>query len=678
MDDSNITPGPPADLPVVQGFALPWLLNAGDGAKAAERPCVDVDIIAPPADDAPRGGSPVTVEDARAPAPRQLSPQETFKAREETHPALPVLIRPGKPGPPRDAWRAREYVTQNKTTGGNRSNFDVLKLNEAMIKGLFARVFWSLDHAYIIECLQATDMIVTAENVDEVVGDVMRECLLFAERGERAPSRPGATGPVETGVGAMAFVRFLAVGVGSYRRYTADEYKKALDILAQGHVETLASTRRMALYNVPGAPGNRRLEAYATSNPVRLALIAAIKRELDTPNSLAAKAMPAELVTVNGRGNNTPAVVAAPEVVPGDRVMYVSHISCSGGSRGAGGVVLRRLTALADSLGAFIILGAVPTDGLPYTFYADAGFQFVRHTVACSTDPEDYLLPLMMRAPDADRRKEAAAIPMPAMRPWGDAARRFLPTRTARTTPYPLGPFAAHVLTWDANKDCQARGLSLMRQDGVEDAVHLPRAPFVFSGLPAWGAKETRDYVSDAHARLLTARMGASAAAAAAAVKTDEEGVDEVGEQDCGARPVPATWQPVPAAGKRRREDATAEPPAQRSRRPAAVEEAEEPRAMHIRTDLSVVAAAVEAEEPRALQRRVVYDCHLLVKMLSTFMENSAVVAATLVELRTWLDYSLSPADLNVVTEVAIRHPSLKEVAGDIVLACLVGPALRR
>ena len=666
------------------------------------------------------GGSPLTGDGgsralAQEPTKQEPSKQEAFDLREEGHPAYPVDIVDGA-----DTLRTADpelqkkveallvgtsfegdsvmlpqmYVTMGGTTGGERSNFAVLKKNEKVVKGGLPRFFWSIQIGYILECLHATDIVFTAENANVVPDDFMREALLCAERGKEVP--PRAREPrvrARTGVRGMAFVRLLMADVCALRRFTADEMKCALDHLAAGHVETLASTKSMALYNTPGAPGYARLLAYIASHSVRLERIAELKRALDDETSPTFKAMPTA-EAVNARGRATTATVASMELEPGSRVMYIAALSCSGNSRGAGGIMLRRITAFADAIGAYIIINAVPLDGLCYTFYAGAGFQFVRYNVAC-LEATDYMCPMMMRAPDATRRVEAATIPMPAMREWGtDNKERFKSLRTlpsSRTSAPPsFGPFADFVRAWDAEEEHQARGLSLANKDGFEHLLHLPRAPSLFRDLPAWGSAETKDKVGPALATRLAVRMGAPAPVPE--VETDDEDVVEVVEEDYGARAVPASWQAVAPseAGKRRREDdhepfVSAElmralevheaeaPPVKRSRRDVILEEAAvvaaEPRALRIRTSSSVVAVV-----PTPSQRQE-YDSHLLVNLLVAFAANAELVEKALTRLLAQMRGPLSAADLGIVAGVATRHADKAAVirlAGSVALACLM------
>lgn len=490
VDDAP--PGVAAALPTPP--VLPWAVfrAPAEAAAAAEEVC----------------GAP-------APPPVRVPPTAVtaLLARAAAHPAAPlrIAIALGQPV-------ARVYATPpahgRPTTGGTASSFGALTGVESFVRGLLPRVYHSIQHAYVLDALRATDIVVTAES-GGVARDPIVAALTACHEGREPLAAATSAGGLDTAVQGFALLRLMLVRAPdsaassnwNLRRFTAANMTEALGKLWAGHEATLAGTEGMPMY-APGAPGAARLAAYRVAHGARKALLQQWRAALaDAASATCAALPPAEVTRTQGRNSNV--LAAAPTFQSGDRVLYLSAISGAGGTRGCGSVMLRRITALADSLGAYVVIRAVPIDGLCYTFYSDAGFQFVRHkTTMPGPGADDYDCPLMLRAPDAARVAAARTVPLPPERAWGlDASRRFQPGVGTATV---VGPFRTHVAAWDACDEYQVRGQHLMALDGVLEAYSAPRA-MTFRGLPAWGAPTVGDAVTDADARALVAHMGALA-----------------------------------------------------------------------------------------------------------------------------------------------------------------------
>lgn len=460
------------------------------------------------------------------PPPAALAP---FLARAAAHPALNLRVNCGGP------VVARLYGTACKdgvsTTGDALTGFAALAKSSEVVRGAVPRIFHTIKASYVLDAFNETGLVITAEG-PPVKGDPVVAALTAVHEGRPvAPSLEGGAG--ETAVQGIALLRFMSVRAPptaaeanwNVRRFTTPELRATLLHLMTQHRGTLKNTRASALYG-KGMPGEARREAYEEDHVRREAVVQEWFTQLDTPGSPVNVTLPkAQLTRSQGKNNMVPA--APTEFSTTERVLYLAAISCAGGARGAGTVMLRRVTALADAIGAYVFIRAVPMDGLCYTFYAAAGFQFVRHKVAMPTPGskaanEAFECPFMMRAPNAGRREEAKDVPYPPSRNWGlVATTRFTP-RDVHTTPY-----GAHVQAWDANDEESLRGQHLMAADGVLAEANAPRN-ISFPNLPLWGTPTVGDFVTDAAAREIMLHLcGPPTAGGAGARARDVEEEEE-------------------------------------------------------------------------------------------------------------------------------------------------------
>lgn len=459
------------------------------------------------------------------PPPPALAP---FLARAAAHPASNLRVKCGGP------VVARVYGTACKdgvsTTADALTGFAALTESSEMVLGAVPRIFHSLKASYVLDAFNETGLVITAEG-PAVAGDPIVAALTAVHEG-RPVARSLDGGAGETAVQGIALLRFMSVRAPptaaeanwNVRRFTAPDLRETLLHLVKKHEVTLANTRASALFG-PGMPGEARYNGYAADHVRRQAVVKEWFGQLATPGSPVLVTLPkAELI--RSQGKNSKVWAAATEFRTTERVLYLAAISCAGGARGAGTVMLKRVTALADAIGAYVFIRAVPMDGLCYTFYAAAGFQFVRHKVAMPTGKaanEAFDCPYMMRAPNAGRREEARDVPYPPSRNWGLVANTRFTPRQAHSTPY-----SAHVQAWDANDEESLRGQHLMAEDGVLAEANAPRN-ISFPELPLWATPTVGDVVTDDAAREIMLHLcgpPVAARAGARARETEEEQED--------------------------------------------------------------------------------------------------------------------------------------------------------
>jgi hypothetical protein len=457
--------------------------------------------------------------------------------------------------------------------------------------------------AYLKDATADSSFVAIARNGDvREEADVARVALT---QGFKA-----ATSLEETSVVAMAIAKMLKIGDdgAEYGMVSGDQMGQVLSKWGETTTKTLESTKGHTMFG-PEGPGYKRRLYFEEASTVMRKHLADFREALKDSDSLTSRAIM--------MGNAT-------KLIPGSSIIYITAVIAAADSRGAGGAVLDEILAFADATGTVVVLSALAMDGLPWTFYAQRGFQ-VAFYKDFLPEKETFDPVLMMRAPDSKRRVEAATLPtFNALALWGrNATDRFLPPSAGKLKDAELDKW---MNKWD--KSAQLRGLDLIEQKKANELFYAPRPP-TWKQLPGWGQAVNGVMTHESACRILVA-MGAKTTVAGA----DDE--MEAKETTVGTIPLASE------TGKRAREedDDTTQlemPPAQRSR-PA--------------EDASTRVSA-------------------LIVILANYPDSTEFVLQALTGLQ---GCHLSYADATVVTNVGAKHASdtkISLLAMSIVRDCL-------
>ena len=383
--------------------------------------------------------------------------------------------------------------------------FEKLLQYDLFVRAMLPMLLAGIDIEYALKSVAEADVLVVEVSVDEKGENDANDPLLvlLASVATRAsPALPFNYGCLntETRVRGFAAVTFMrrTPQAPDMRLFTPEETCVTLQRLLTDAEKQLEMHKKDPLYTGVDAPCAPRLQQYEALVRDGRVLTEMVCAEIAKPDSSFRASFP-YAIGVQAQGCNTTAASAAVVVMePYELFMFVTLVASAPYIKSRAGTrVMRRITAIADGLGANVFLKAVPHDLLPLTFYMPLGFQFTR--IPVTFDHYSFLeCRDMLRIPDKNRQRcdvGERVHPIRARKKWGTPATRWQLPVLGINSPI-TSALRTFMLAWDTQ--CIARSDMLFAQCGILDAACAVRSlATTCPSFPTPGNATVDDVVDD-------------------------------------------------------------------------------------------------------------------------------------------------------------------------------------